>query len=94
MRSGASLGEAHARLPVDTVTVRTIVGSGTATAVLEDNTLTVTGKFEGMNSPATIARISPGAERPSGSERLRLDGDEGEQWNPRGPHQTEPDPDR
>jgi hypothetical protein len=44
-------------LAVDTLTVRTIVGSGSATAVLEDNTLIITGKFEGMNSPATIARL-------------------------------------
>jgi hypothetical protein len=43
-------------VPVDTVTVRTIVGLGAATALLEGTTLTVTGKFE-MNSPATIAHL-------------------------------------
>jgi hypothetical protein len=43
-------------VPVDTVTVRTIVGSGAATAVLEGSTLTVTGRFE-MNSPATVAHL-------------------------------------
>ena len=43
-------------VPVDTVTVRTIVGSGVATVVLEGTTLTVTGKFE-MNSPATAAHL-------------------------------------
>jgi hypothetical protein len=43
-------------VPVDTVTVRTIVGLGAATAVLDGTTLTVTGKFE-MNSAATIAHL-------------------------------------
>ena len=43
-------------VPVDTVTVRTIVGLGAATAVLEGTTLRVTGQFE-MNSPATVAHL-------------------------------------
>ena len=44
-------------LPVDPVTVRTTTGSGTVTAVLQGTKLTVSGKFEGMNSPATAAHV-------------------------------------
>jgi CHRD domain-containing protein len=44
-------------VPVDTVTVRTTTGSGSVTAVLEGNTLTLAGKFDGMNSPATAAHV-------------------------------------
>jgi hypothetical protein len=52
--------EFRARLspvPVDTVTARTTTGSGSLTAVLEGETLTIKGTFEGMNSPATAAHI-------------------------------------
>jgi CHRD domain-containing protein len=44
-------------VPVDTVTVRTTTGSGSVTAVLDGNTLTLAGKFDGMNSPATVAHV-------------------------------------
>src|SRR2546423_1435112 len=44
-------------VPVDTVTVRTTTGSGSLTAVLEGSTLTLTGTFDGMNSPATVAQV-------------------------------------
>jgi hypothetical protein len=44
-------------VPVDTVTVRTTTGSGSLTAVLEGNTLTLAGKFDGLNSPATAAHV-------------------------------------
>jgi hypothetical protein len=44
-------------VPVDTVTVRTTTGSGSLSAVLEGQTLTVTGKFDGLNSPATVAHV-------------------------------------
>lgn len=52
--------EFRARLspvPVDTVTARTTTGSGSLTAVLEGETLTIKGTFDGMNSPATAAHI-------------------------------------
>ena len=35
----------------------TVSGRGTATAVLEGRTLTVTGTFEGLRTPATVARL-------------------------------------
>jgi hypothetical protein len=44
-------------VPVDTVTVRTTTGSGTLTAVLDGSTLKLTGKFDDLNSPATVARV-------------------------------------
>ena len=44
-------------VPVDPVASRTTTGSGTLTAVLEGNKLTITGKFDGMNSPATLAHV-------------------------------------
>ena len=44
-------------VPVDPITVRTTAGSGTLTAVLSGNTLTINGKFDGLNSPATVAHV-------------------------------------
>ena len=44
-------------VPVDTVTVRSTTGSGTVSAILQGSTLTLTGKFDDMNSPATVARV-------------------------------------
>jgi hypothetical protein len=44
-------------VPVDPITVRTTAGSGTVTAVLAGNTLTINGKFDGLNSPATGAHV-------------------------------------
>jgi hypothetical protein len=44
-------------VPVDTVTAKTTTGLGSLTAVLEGQTLTLTGKFDGLNSPATVAHV-------------------------------------
>ena len=44
-------------VPVDQVTVLTTAGSGTLTAVLAGSTLTINGKFDGLNSPATVAHV-------------------------------------
>ena len=44
-------------VPVDPITVRTTAGSGTLTAVLAGSTLTINGKFDGLNSPATVAHV-------------------------------------
>jgi CHRD domain len=44
-------------VPIDTVSVRTTTGSGSVTAVLEGTTLTLTGKFDEMNSAATVAHV-------------------------------------
>ncbi len=44
-------------VPVDPITARTTAGSGTLTAVLAGHTVTITGKFDGLNSPATLAHV-------------------------------------
>jgi hypothetical protein len=44
-------------VPIDVAMQATISGSGTATAVLTGTKLTVTGTFEGLRSPATIAQV-------------------------------------
>ena len=41
----------------------TIGGSGTASAVLSGTKLTVSGSFEGLKSPATVARIHKSSVR-------------------------------
>jgi hypothetical protein len=38
----------------------TVAGTGTASAVLAGTKLTVTGSFEGLRSPATVARVHSG----------------------------------
>lgn len=44
-------------LPVTAVTAPTTLGSGAVTAVLTGNTLTVSGRFDNLNSPVTMAHI-------------------------------------
>jgi hypothetical protein len=48
--------------PIDAVTKHTITGSGSLTAILTGNKLTVTGTFEGMRSPATDIHIHRAAK--------------------------------
>ena len=44
-------------VPLDVAMQATIAGSGSASAVLTGTTLIVTGTFDGLKSPATIAQI-------------------------------------
>jgi len=44
-------------LPRTAATVPSLTGSGEVSAVLSDMTLTMTGRFTGLQSPATIARV-------------------------------------
>jgi hypothetical protein len=48
------------RVPVESSTLASISGSGTATASLAGARLAVRGTFEGLQSPATIAQIRLG----------------------------------
>ena len=66
----------HGRLspmPVTSATVKTITGQGQVTAKLNGTTLTIEGKFEGMNTPATMAHIHMGPKAVPGPVILRLD---------------------
>jgi len=47
-------------VPVDTPMAATITGSGSVTATLTGTKLAVTGTFEGLQSPATVARVHRG----------------------------------
>jgi hypothetical protein len=47
-------------VPVESATLSGVTGSGSATAVLSDRSLTVRGTFSGMQTPATIAQIHLG----------------------------------
>lgn len=60
-------------LPVTSATVKTITGQGQVTAKLNGSTLTISGSFEGMNSPATMAHIHLGPKAVPGPVILRLD---------------------
>ena len=46
-----------APVPIDVAMQATIAGSGSVTATLSGNKLTITGSFEGLRSAATIAKI-------------------------------------
>lgn len=66
----------HGRLspmPVTGATVNTITGQGQVTAKLNGSTLTISGSYEGMNSPATMAHIHLGPKAIPGPVILRLD---------------------
>jgi len=47
-------------VPVETTTASRITGSGAATATLDGTRLTISGAFQGMKSPATIAQLHMG----------------------------------
>jgi hypothetical protein len=56
----------HARLspvPIDVSMQATIAGSGSVSAVLTGTKLAVTGRFDGLKSPATTAQIHKGPTR-------------------------------
>jgi len=48
-------------VPVETTTASRITGSGSVTATLDGARLTISGTFQGMKSPATIAQVHMGA---------------------------------
>ncbi len=49
-----------APVPMDIAMRSTVAGSGSATAVLKGTSLTITGTFDGLRSPATNARLHQG----------------------------------
>jgi hypothetical protein len=50
-------------VPIDVSMQATVAGSGTVTAVLTGSKLAVTGTFDGLKSPATIAQLHKGPVR-------------------------------
>lgn len=71
-----SMNTLHGRLspmPVTAATVKTITGQGEVRAILNGSTLNVSGRFEGMSSPATMAHIHMGPKAIPGPVILRLD---------------------
>ena len=58
---GAQSGKTYrgrlAPVPMTTAMASTVAGVGTVSAVLNGNKVAVTGSFEGLKSPATIAQI-------------------------------------
>lgn len=44
-------------VPIDLAMQATIAGNGSVTASLEGNKLVITGTFQGLKSPATVARL-------------------------------------
>src|SRR6266496_2157663 len=55
---GASKFKVHLSwVPIDATTAPLIAGAGSATAELSGSKLTVTGTFEGLRSPATVAQL-------------------------------------
>ena len=44
-------------VPIDATMMARIAGSGSATAVLNGTKLTINGTFDGLRSPATVAKI-------------------------------------
>jgi len=48
-------------VPVETSTAASIKGTGSVVGILNGSMLTISGTFEGMKSPATIAQLHMGA---------------------------------
>jgi hypothetical protein len=59
-QSGETYKARLSAVPADARTRPDLTGSGTATAVLTGTKLNVTGSFEGLKSPATVARVLNG----------------------------------
>ena len=59
-QSGKAFKARLSPVPVDLTMTPTVAGSGAITAVLTGNKLTISGTFEGLKSPATIAQVHKG----------------------------------
>ncbi len=68
-----NLGGRLSPMPVTAATVKTITGQGQVRAILNGNTLNVSGEFSGMSSAATMAHIHQGPKAIPGPVVLRLD---------------------
>jgi hypothetical protein len=59
-------------VPMDLTMASTIAGSGSVTATLNGSKLTISGTFEGLKSPATIAQLHKGQRGVRGEPILDL----------------------
>lgn len=50
-------------MPIDEVNRGLVTGEGVASASLDDETLTITGSFTGLQGPATVARLHESLDR-------------------------------
>ena len=60
-------------IPVEAATAETLTGFGSATASLDGNRLAVTGSFDGLQSPATSARLHMAPKGLRGPAMIDLD---------------------
>ena len=56
-QSGETFKGRLSTLPIDVTMMSTVAGVGSLSAVLTGNKLTITGTFQGLRSPATLAKI-------------------------------------
>lgn len=56
-QSGKTYRTRLAPVPIDVTMQATVAGSGTVTATLAGSKLAVSGTFEGLKSPATVAKL-------------------------------------
>jgi hypothetical protein len=47
-------------VPIDVSMQSTVAGNGSVTATLEGSTLTISGTYQGLRTPATVARVHRG----------------------------------
>jgi CHRD domain len=59
-QSGETFKARLSTVPIDVTMMSTVAGSGSLTAVLAGKKVTITGTFEGLRSPATIASVHRG----------------------------------
>ena len=72
-QDGARFGGRLSVLPIDFATRPTMSGSGRAEGVLAGRTLTVSGAFEGLSSPAAAARLHRAPPARRGPAEFALD---------------------
>ena len=59
-------------VPIDLTMAATIAGSGSVTATLNGNKLSIAGTFDGLKSPATLAKLHKGQRGVRGEPLLDL----------------------
>ena len=59
-------------VPIDLTMAATIAGSGSVTATLNGSKLSINGTFDGLKSPATVARLHKGQRGVRGEPILEL----------------------